>query len=422
MIKPSDAIHLASLNITQFKLRSISIIVTISIISGLLFGINFLFTGMRQSLLEASVLNTDGYSYVVTNRKGIPSDHQIGNITIYNADSNPHTAADVGIFTDRVDLSKLSDTPSDRVPVLVDTAKLNSENYIGTENNKRLQEHLATVFYDIGSIPSTTGSLPLLPGSYNLLNLPLWYGKRSSHVFNFNNGYLLAVLLKDDTDRAEQYIQSQINQSTESSDYREPSEMQYTVLRFDNFQDLTNYITKAQTAQKNSGNPSNYETYDLFTNTASIVKTFLWLDSIMIIFEIILLFIAIVITTFTFIHLINQDAHTIALYRTLSASTASIYLIYFIYLLELCLVAIVASFLVGALITFIFSTLNSYNLSRILQDTYQLATTPHVSLFGINKFFFITIGLTLLTTPLSLILSSDHFSSRHLARILKEDA
>ena len=137
--------------------------------------------------------------------------------------------------------------------------------------------------------------------------------------------------------------------------------------------------------------------------------------------EILFIVIAILVATFTFAHLIDQDAATIALYRSLGASTGNIYLIYFLYLVELCLLAVLSCILIAFIIVGVMWLCNAGALAERLKEYYILKDLPKVNLFGFNGMFFWIIGAIMIVAPISLVLTMRRFSVKHIAKKLKED-
>lgn len=63
-LKFSDALRLSWSNIAQHKKRSVVIILTISILFGVIMGFNFLTFGMEKTMLSASAGQTGGDIYI----------------------------------------------------------------------------------------------------------------------------------------------------------------------------------------------------------------------------------------------------------------------------------------------------------------------------------------------------------------------
>ncbi len=426
-IKFSDAAHLAAQNVVSYKLRSLAIVLTVSIIFGLIIGINFLFTGLRTTLLDASTIKTVGASYVVArfkNTAGYNSREErlaerakqhhgekVGSITDYQIAGMPNsTVASYDLFQPYIDQAKLASLPSDRLPVLLipDASRFSdADNY---------KEIFATDYYAVGELPTTpTIGDSSLPGELNLLNLSIKQSSRYPVWYSYGFG----VILDNGDGRVQNYIQSKLDQAEDQSAYN--SIKDYDVIRFDNYKDLTGFIDASDAEEHRLGRPTTLEISSIFSDTASIAQGFFDTDRALFVIETVLMIVAVIITTFTFIHLLDQESPSVALYRSLGATTGDILLIYLIYLLELCLISVFTSIIIGLVIVAVISGANVSALTETLQDTYELSSVPHVFLLGIDHRFFATIFCVLLTAPLALLLSQGRLSSKHLASSIKDD-
>ena len=121
-------------------------------------------------------------------------------------------------------------------------------------------------------------------------------------------------------------------------------------------------------------------------------------------------------------HIIDEDAPAIALYRAMGATTKSIYFIYFLYLLELCLMTLIAIFFITFIITIIITYLMSAStLSNNLMKFYNLNQAPKIFYATGNNIIFFVLATILLIAPISLLFSAHQFSTKNIAKKLKED-
>ncbi len=427
-LRLADAVRLASGNVVSYKLRSLAIILTVSVIFGLVMGVNFLFAGMRESMLEASVINTDGYSYVSAYfdkgssegnsetrlAKRIERDHGevVGVVRNCFIDREQFGVIDLGLVEDLVDNNLLSEVPEGRVPVIV-SRRVFEEEY----SHQQELELLEAEYYQVGEYASEATRMPLLPGEYNILNLPLT--KMYDSPSGIGLGLAGITLVDDGSGRVEQYIEAKRQQAAEG--YGNNQVVTAKVIRFGNFGDLTRFVDTSDTPERKALDPDSLLISAVYSDTADIARGFIAADRIVMIAEIILLVVAVIVTAFTFIHLIDQDARTVALYRSLGASTREIIMVYFIYLLELFLLAVVASVLIGLGVVAVVSLGNAGILAENLQMYYDLSSAPKVTLLGIDWRFFFTIGLMLVAVIIALFLSADRFSKRRIAMALKKD-
>ncbi len=134
----------------------------------------------------------------------------------------------------------------------------------------------------------------------------------------------------------------------------------------------------------------------------------------------ILLLIAVTISVFTFMRLITENAHSIALYRSLGASTLDILFIYLFYLLELCFFTMIFATAIGVVFAGIITVVDAEALSRLLTSVYS----RHVSvglLVGFSRDIARVFLAILGVAPICSILTSDQLSTKNIAKKIKED-
>lgn len=379
-------------------------------------------------MLEASVINTDGYSYVSAYfdkgssegspetrlAKRIERDHGevVGEVHSCIIGKEQFGVVDLNLVENLVDVDLLTQVPEGRVPVLVNK-KIFEEEY----SHQQELEKLETEYYQVGEYAGGVVGMPLLPGEYNILNLPLV--RMNDSPSGIGLGIAGIALVDDGSGKIEQYVEAKRQQAAES--YGNNQVITAKVIRFSNFADLTRFVDTSDTPERKALNPDSLLISAVYSNTADIARGFIAADRIVMIAEIILLVVAVIVTAFTFIHLIDQDARTVALYRSLGASTREIIMVYFIYLLELFLLAVVVSILIGLGVVAVMSLGNVGVLTENLQMYYDLPSAPKVTLLGIDWRFFLTIGLMLAAVIMALFLSADRFSRRRIAMALKKD-
>lgn len=209
-LKLSDAIHLSWTNISQHKSRSLIIILTISILFGLLIGVSFILCGLENSLLDVASAKTSGAFYVesyymntsqsTSNQKVLARlekyhGESIGTIKNYNFNSanaqlpfagmlfRVVSSSAVAPFLD-IDLAKI---PSDKIPILAPEDGFTFDEEV--TSHVWLEEQVSDKYYIAGYLPVmqtgdqpyngtfepgySTPSTPTIPGGFNLLNLIL---------------------------------------------------------------------------------------------------------------------------------------------------------------------------------------------------------------------------------------------------------
>ena len=160
---------------------------------------------------------------------------------------------------------------------------------------------------------------------------------------------------------------------------------------------------------------------DIFSNTLDLDFQINSLEKLLLAVQILFIVVAIIVAVLTFSHLIDQDAATIALYRSLGASGRQIYLIYFLYLLELCVLAVLATLGLALLMVGILYITSAGALSVRLQEFYALEAAPSVSLFGWNPICFIVLGVIIVIAPVAMLFSLGHFAPKNITKKLKEE-
>lgn len=446
-LKFSDTLRLSWSNIAQHKKRSAAIILTISILFGIIMAFNFMLQGLRGTILDAALQANDGKVYLQTGYQNIDAINEgdfrpvdnleaaqkmvrdaiqnyhgkvIGKQTIYHIGGTrwviDQAVADAVGKLER----NLNELDPDQIPILApELEDAHFQEYL-TYNDEK-DERLVQV----GTYSSSEPGNPTLPG-FNPLNLLLGsvYGSSADAQ---------PLIIDNGSDKVAKYINSMAQAEVEKGRYENieqafknrPPETYYIAV-FDNYNDAVAYYRDIH----NNGSPKyiqidtkkyNLLNMDIFGRVIYLELDFSNLQFMLTAIEVLFIIIAILIATFTFAHLIDSDAATVALYRSLGASTGNIYLIYFLYLVELCLLAILSCMLIAFIIVGIMWLGNAKALAERLKEFYMLKELPRVNLFGFNSIFFSIVGSIMLVAPLSLLLTMRCFSAKHIAKKLKED-
>lgn len=448
-MKFSDALRLSWTNIAEHKGRSAIIVLTISILFGVLMGVNFILRGLEVSLLGTATIKTDGKVYV-ENRPGFTMDGFVegvqGRVDRYNGKvtgklrTYEFLSAASMVVTDFqrirvVDLSAVKDfitedlsrVPEGKIPVLAPAGGFDI-GYDGLEANFWRTE-IAERYYVVGYLPvmvkpesrvwtSEIGVgndyTPTLSG-FNMLNLAM------AGITPNVNSEMSPIIVDDGSSVVEHYIAektaiwkaAQQEQLEEWEMRDEPRVSESIMAVFGNALDLIGYAA--------IGSDSGININDFVSNSSDIAQVFRMNWMMLIALEVVILIVAVVIATFTFAHLIDQDAATIALYRSMGASIGDVHLIYFLYLLELCVMALVTSCLLGVVIVGVTAWLNAGVLAVKWQEFWVLDELPKVWLLGIDWHFWLVVAIILMVAPVSLIFAQGHFSSKNIAKQLKAD-
>ncbi len=281
-------------------------------------------------------------------------------------------------------------------------------------------------YYIVGTYPATQQGSPTLPG-FNPANLllgmvygsgiearPLIIDDGSDAVRN----YLIKV--------AQQKIDGSVHTSVEELFNSQIPETRY-IVEFPSYDDAVNYYYNSYAGKNIPKNveigDNKYEliNMDTFGRVIYLENDFDNLEFMLTAIEVLFIVIAILIAAFTFAHLIDSDVATLALYHSLGASSGNIYFIYFLYLVELCMFAVLSCILIAFIIVGVMWVFNASALAERLEEYYTLKDLPKVNLFGFNNLFFWIIGSIIIIAPISLFFNAYRFSSRHVAKRLKEN-
>lgn len=435
-LKLSDALRLSWSNIVQYKKRSILIILTISILFGVVMAFNFILEGLGKTIFDATMQSSNDKIYIATGYSEISSINQgdyfkvdtlesaeklleenaeqyhgqiIGQVTQYNLDSsrwviNLELAKRFG----ELDFSKLEDNQIPYVGPRVEDEFF--DRYLKDTDGSK--DRLLT---KVGTYPATEPGSPTLLG-LNPLNL-LLSGVHGSSTY--------PLIIDDGSSKVTQYLQKMVEQNNGSEVI---PYMTQSIVMFNNYDDAIAYYWDTANG-KNI--PKDIETTDgkkytihsgeVFSSVISAKLSVRNLRDTLVLLEILFIIVAVIIAILTFVHIIDQDAATIALYRSLGASTRNIYLIYFLYLLEMCALAVLSCIIIAAILVGILWLTNASALAKRLQDFYMLSNAPKVILLGFDSLFYSIVGSIIVIAPITLLFTLRNFSAKHIAKRLKAD-
>lgn len=449
----SDALRLSWKNIARYKKRSTTIILTMSVFFGTLLAVLSAASGLENTIIQLSANKTNGAAYLAV----LYDESKIGNAThsgmISGIDDSsklsyeiispdikesdlakiqervaqyggeiigytwhwqigyPYNVVSLSVAKNFLD-KDLDTTPKTKVPALMPNDWKLNEGWV-------MEEIISPTLYQVGEIPMTQEEYehPTLPG-LNPLNIILEqvHGNTLSNTF---------FIVDDDSGKIDNYIIEQAKICMKEFDgctVLNTHPYKKVVVRFSDIQQAVNFATPEQ---KMLDVPLYthfpFVIADLFGST---VETALSIFNVRVMLLPIILFlfvVALIVTIFIFAHMIDQDAATVALYRSMGASTSDIYLIYLLYLFELSILAIFASIIIAILLVSVLWILNHRALTQRLQEFYYLNNTPQITLLGFDNLFWLIVAVILCLAPLSLLCSLRHFSARNIAKKLRED-
>lgn len=451
----SDALRLSTVSIFEHKGRSAIVVLAVAVLFGVLMAANFLINGIEKTALLASQKETDGTIYITVKPSTAGDFWQYGGSNhddiewkrYYKKEMDPrhhdniaerakeyhgevighvwnihvryqYYVATIGAVQDFI-VSDLDNTPTNKVPVLVgdNVDRVFSE----PEDQQFFEEH----FYVVGKLPKAanfyspeyaggTVGWPTMSNE-NLLNVLL---KEISGGFDYP-----IMLIDDGTGKVDEFFTEQIETSAAQDElYTYAFGRPQLVVKFNNVKDVLAYRwPNGFLKYLFGGMQDKYTSDDFFGGVLVTAYNFNMLRTSFLVIEGIIIVVAVVIATLTFRHLIDQEANTIALYRSMGATTRDIYLIYFLYLVELVLLSVVVCFVIAFLIIGMITLLNYAELSTVLQQYYDSGTPPKLYFYAFDKYCWAILVANLMVAPLALGFSTRCFSPKHVAKKLKSD-
>lgn len=452
-LKFSDALRLSWSNIAQHKKRSAIIILTISILFGVIMGFNFITFGMEKTMLSASAGQTGGDVYTEVHYRGagysssfdtIHSPEELAGVSLapvldeeydrklreqvaeyggeivgyywYYQLDYPYRVISKSAVEAFIDEDLWRALPDGQAPVMMPEGWKPPIYSYGGETDSHLYDRLEGKLYRVGSIPSTEPGKPTLSG-FNPLNIIL-----AQLAGAINDDFLL---VDDGSGKIEEFMRGQLEEylAGERGWYDAGSPVKKTaVVKFDDPYAAVAFDSPDEEALGvKLYNNIEYYAQDLFGTTVMVANSFNTQRVLLIAVEVLLLIVAVIVAVLTFAHLIDQDAATVALYRAMGASTDNIYVIYFLYLVELCLLAIAATIVIAFLFVGLVALTSMGSLAVRLQEFYHLRELPKITLFMFNGSFWSILAIIMTIAPFSLFFTLRRFSAKHIAKKLKED-
>jgi len=451
----SDALRLSWSNITQHKKRSAIIILTISLLFGVIMGFNFIASGIEETTISASAGQTGGDVYAEAWHGGWKGYTGIGGTSIHGLEEleqislepvldetddqkvreraaeyggevigyywwyqldHPYHVITKSAVEKFIDPDLWENIPDGKIPTIMPEDWQAPIYSFNGETDSRFHDRVGDTLYRVGSIPSTEPGKPTFDG-FNPLNIILVQLAGAP-----NNDFWL---VDDGSGAVEEYMRSQLGAylTEENGWYNTQPVHKIAVVEFSDPKQAVAFDSpdKEKLGVKLYTPDFRYGAQDLFGTTLMVSNSFNTQRVLLIAVEIILLIVAVIVAVMTFAHLIDQDAPTVALYRAMGASTNNIYTIYLLYLVELCLLAIAATILIALVFIGLMALTSAGALAERLQAFYHLDYLPKAVLFRPNGAFWTILGLILTIAPFSLFFTLRRFSPKHIAKKLKEN-
>ena len=424
--------------------RTSLIIMTVVVLFAPMLSLAFLAQGIRNSILDTSALQTGGAVYIQTGfladiyygaeervitpapenadeilRERIAAHHGeiVGTITaarrslgwdydLISASAIESFQNDIAPFLDDNVTDAATNTPTSPLPAI-------------TNSNLHLSDPTLSV---LATYPGTKTLFSLQGASAALGFFTDAIGGTPSQTFLIDDG---SPAIQSYRDQALADWRARCQQTYQSTCDYHPSLPELYVVRFASPRDAAAYQTTAGFDSLRYGYDTDadyqYLIADLFNNTLSVAGATTSAQFIIYVVMGAFLILALILIVTTLSHAADEDAATIALYRSLGASTRAVHLIYFLYLLLLCLFAALISFLVALLFASLIALIVATPFAASLQTFYQLSAPPTISCLGLDGFALLLLAAILLIAPLALLLTFHQFSAKHLSRKLKNE-
>ncbi len=153
-----------------------------------------------------------------------------------------------------------------------------------------------------------------------------------------------------------------------------------------------------------------------FSNLLNIYQTFE--HTLLKVTQTIFLIIIIIIIIATYVYLLDQNLHSMIIYRTLGGTTGDLLIISLTYLIEVGICIIITSLIGGMILALIFSGINAEYLTGLMANFYYQAPTS-VLMLGFSPDILFFIMAVLAAAPISLLLMLDQFSINNMMKRLK---
>lgn len=459
-LKFTDALKLSVVNILEHKGRTAATVLTISVLFGFLMGVNFLLNGLEGTLYDAAVENTGGLAYLqlghskggakyifdeaeeldfdkvvmkekargaIVERVKANGGELVGRGWTYQV-NYPYQIVELAAVKDFV-TGDLTQVPEGKIPVLMGENGWNLDNM--TVELKEYYERVKEGLYEVGTVPSMTESgldteqikllKPLLAGYSGgvgeFLVVDDGSGRVEKYLYDKSREYV--------EEQRAQYVEYACEGVAEGCYFQAPNigvTGQFEVATFDTMEKVAGYVLpESFMGMVFYTGYFPFSSQSLINNPVSIVQMVTTYKTMIKFLEVVMLVVAVIVATLTFMHLVDQDAATVALYRSLGATTGQIYLIYFLYMVEMCLLAVVMCFVMAFALTGIVALIDGSALSVALEKYYMLSRAPAVRLFRFDKDFWTVIVAIMLVAPLGFGFSTGRFSNKNIAKKLKDD-
>lgn len=429
-MKLKDALHIAAQNLRTHLKRNVMVILTMGVIFGLIFTIQFLKQGLENAYSKSANMATNGKVIIVATNdsaslgvtkpiesglysiKDIASDiERYGGkiISLRSADEAYNITLDPQLVEGAI-IADLSSAPSGTTPILANAVLWQTfldGDIPGKELSMSYIEYRQQL---IGQTFSTTDEKKyfvagLAPGGFGIFNL-------SFKQLDYKNKNILNPLLELLTVPSGYSITIGNTKPPQKADfdYFDVSPAVITAV-FDNVKQAYDYFKNGESYFKNVELPNRkYLAETVAGMSPEAYYGFQIFDLVAGVACILLGAIAIIIVIFTTIRLVDQDKNNIALYYSLGATTKQVGAIYLGYFSMLMLGATILALILASIVTLAYSLCSQEMLSEIFMLAFSLPESPFVLLCGINIEVVIFILLMLVMAPVCVLLNRKYIA------------
>ncbi len=436
-MKISDIFFLSTRNIARYKQRSAKILLTISILFGIILFISILMRYLENNIILASYNSVDPEILIeVQNNKQDPQDSLlnksinsqedeslskiqtsidnsfetnirkrineyngilIGHSWIFQLDY-PYKIIDKKVVEKFIDKNLFSDIPDGKVPVIMPKGWQPP----ATPDDHALRDRIGDTLYRVGSFPDVGNNIHD-NFNFSLSNFLTTQLPRKKH-----DSFLI---IDDGSGAVEKYLMSQLEKyKLEGGYYENTTINKNAIISFKRPEDVIGFSKNgSKILTIDLYNNYDYSVDDLYGTTLQVSAQFNNQRAILLMIYLTCFIVAAIVFIITLKQIIIEDSSTIAQYKILGATTWQIIAIYFMHFLELCILSILIIFSASILLSTVVMLILNMSLSESLRDFYNLATQPKLRFF-IESELYLPIILSILTiAPISIILCTRNF-------------
>lgn len=436
-MKISDIFFLSTRNIVRYKQRSAKILLTISILFGIILFISILMRYLENNIILASYSSVDPEILIEVQNNKQNSQESLFNKSINSQEDEslskiqtsidnsfetsirnrineyngvlighswtfqldyPYQIIDKKVVEKFIDKNLFSDIPDGKVPVIMPKGWQPP----ATPDDHTLRDRIGDTLYRVGSFPDV-GNNTHDNFNFGLSNFLTTQLPRKKH-----DSFLI---IDDGSGAVEKYLMSQLEKyKLEGGYYENTTIIKNAIISFKRPEDAIGFSNNgSKILTIDLYNNYDYSVDDLYGTTLRVSAQFNNQRAILIMIYLICFIVAAMVFVITLKQIIIEDSSTITQYRILGATTWELIVIYFTYFLELCILSILIILSASILLSMVVMLILNIPLSELLRDFYSLTTQPELR-FYIESELYLPIILSILTiAPISIILCARNF-------------